>query len=243
MGAERGKGANEGVVHWSHGGETGPDRWGGLDPSFAVCDTGAEQSPIDLAGAIPAGGGGLEIRWRTTDGEVFDDGHTIQVNVAPGSGIALEGREFSLVQFHFHRPSEHTVEGERFAMEAHFVHHSREGDPAVVGVFLDSGKAHAALQAIWDAIPGVGEAPVPLSGIDLNAFLPEGGGYFRYAGSLTTPPCCEGVNWVMMTDAVEVSQGQIDAFAALYPMNARPVQPLNGRRILLKQRGAGAGAP
>ena len=232
MGAEQE--AEGGEVHWSYEGATGADMWGGLDPSFAVCDTGVQQSPIDLAGAIPTGGGGLEIQWQPTDGEVVDNGHTIQINMAEGNTITLEGRQFSMLQFHFHLPSEHTVEGGVYPMEVHFVHQSAEGDLAVVGVFMDAGQPHAATQAIWDAIPGVDEAPAPLAGIDPNAFLPEGRAYFRYAGSLTTPPCSEVVSWVVMTESIAVSQEQVDAFAALYPMNARPVQPLHRRFILLK---------
>ena len=232
MDAEHAQDAEGGEVHWSYEGDTGPDRWGALDPSFAVCDSGVQQSPIDLAGAIPAGGGGLELQWRPTDGEVVDNGHTIQVNMDAGSTITLEGRRFSLLQFHFHLPSEHTVEGGSYPMEVHFVHQAEEGDLAVIGVFMNAGDAHPAIQAIWDAIPGVDDAPAPLAAIDPNAFLPEGRGYFRYAGSLTTPPCSEVVSWVVMSEAIAVSQGQVDAFAALYPMNARPVQPLNRRFIL-----------
>ncbi len=234
MESESAEGAEGGAVGWSYEGDTGPDRWGGLDASFAVCDTGVQQSPIDLTGAIPAGGGGLEIQWRPTDGEVVDNGHTIQVDMAAGSSIILEGRRFALLQFHFHLPSEHTVEGGLRAMEVHFVHQAEEGDLAVVGVFMDAGEAHAAIQAIWDAIPAAGEAPTPLAGIDPNAFLPGGRGYFRYAGSLTTPPCSEVVSWVVMTESIAVSQAQVDAFAALYPMNARPVQPLHRRFILMR---------
>ncbi len=234
MDAEHTEEAESAEVHWGYEGDIGPDRWGALHPSFAICDAGVQQSPIDLTGAIPAGGGGLDIEWAPTDGEVIDNGHTIQVNMSAGSSITLEGRRFSLVQFHFHAPSEHTVESAAFPLEVHFVHQAEEGDLAVIGVFLDAGDAHPALQAVWDAIPGVDEAPAPLTGIDLNAFLPEGRGYFRYAGSLTTPPCSEVVSWVVMTDSIAVSQAQVDAFRALYPMNARPVQPLHRRFILLK---------
>ena len=154
MDAEQAQEAEGGEVHWSYEGDTGPDRWGGLDPSFTVCDAGVQQSPIDLAEAIPAGGGGLEIQWQPTDGEVVDNGHTIQVNMAEGNTITLEGRQFSMLQFHFHLPSEHTVEGGVYPMEVHFVHQAEEGDLAVIGVFMDAGEAHAATQAIWDAIPG-----------------------------------------------------------------------------------------
>ena len=130
-----------------------------------------------------------------------------------GSSITLEGRQFSLLQFHFHLPSEHTVEGESYPMEVHFVHQAEEGDLAVIGIFIDDGEAHAAIQSIWDAVPGVDEAPAPLAGADPNAFLPEQRGYSRYAGSLTTPPCSEVASWMVMTESISVSQAQIDAFA------------------------------
>ncbi len=237
MDVEQAQGAGDGEVHWSYEGDTGPDRWGGLDPSFAVCDNGVQQSPIDLAGMIPAGGGGLEIQWQPTDGEVVDNGHTIQVNMEAGSSITLDGRQFSLLQFHFHLPSEHTVEGESYPMEVHFVHQADEGDLAVSGVFMDVDGGNSAVQSIWDAVPGVDEAPAPLAALDPNAFLPAGRGYFRYAGSLTTPPCSEVVSWVVITEAIAVSQAQVDAFAARYPMNARPVQPLHRRFVLTRERG------
>ena len=166
---------------------------------------------------------------------MVDNGHTIQVNTDAGGGIMLEGREFSLLQFHFHLPSEHTVDGSDFPMEVHFVHQADEGDLAVIGVFMDAGDAHPAIQAVWDAIPGVDESPAPIEGFDPNALLPEGLGYSRYAGSLTTPPCSEVVSWVVMGKSITVSQEQIDAFAAQYPMNARPVQPLHRRFVLLRR--------
>lgn len=231
------EGEMEAEVHWGYEGDTAPELWGGLDASFAVCDVGIEQSPVDLAGAVPgdaAEGGGLDIRWQATEAEVVDNGHTIQINVAEGSSIVLEGREFSLVQFHFHLPSEHTVDGTASAMEVHFVHGAAEGDLAVIGVLMEAGDADATIQGLWDAIPGVDEAPAAVGALDPGTLLPEGRAYYRYQGSLTTPPCSEVVSWVVMTDSISVSQAQIDAFAALYPMNARPVQPLNGREIQLR---------
>ncbi len=224
--------ANGHEVHWSYHAEAAPDRWGALDPSFATCDSGVQQSPIDLANAIPAESGRLATDWRPTDAVVANNGHTIQVDVEPGSSIELEGRRFSLLQFHFHLPSEHTVEGESHPMEVHFVHQADEGDLAVIGVFMDVGEAHAGIEDVWGAIPDADEAPAPLAQVDPNAFLPEGRGYFRYAGSLTTPPCSEVVSWVVMTEPIAVSQPQIDAFSALFSMNARPVQPLHRRFVL-----------
>ncbi len=222
-------------VHWSYEGDTGPAMWGALDPSFAACDDGMRQSPVDIVGAVAGGEIALDIRWQPGDAEVVDNGHTIQVNVAEGSAISLEGREFALLQFHFHHPSEHTVEGSAAPMDIHFVHAAAEGDLAVVGVFLEAGEADPTIQSIWDAIPSDGETPGAVAALDPRALLPEGGSYYRYPGSLTTPGCSEIVSWVVMTEAVAVSQDQIEAFAAIYPMNARPVQALNERTIELRQ--------
>ena len=227
--------AGGGEVHWAYEGATGTERWGELDPSFEVCASGMQQSPVDLTGAVPADGDGLDIQWQPAEGHVVDNGHTIQVNVPEAGGIVLEGRSFSLLQFHFHLPSEHTAEGEAFPMEVHFVHQAEEGDLAVIGVFMDAGAADPVVQGIWDAIPDPGESPEALADLDPRGFLPEGSGHLRYAGSLTTPPCSEIVSWVVMAESISVSQAQVDAFAARYTMNARPVQPLSGRSIEARQ--------
>lgn len=236
MDAEHEESADDGghEVHWSYEGDAGPAMWGSLDASFAVCDDGTRQSPVDIAGAAPGGESELEIRWRAGDAEVIDNGHTIQVNVAEGSAIGLEGREFALLQFHFHLPSEHTVEGSAAPMEVHFVHAAAEGDLAVIGVFMEAGEADPTVQSLWEAIPTAGEPPGALAAFDPNALLPAGGSHYRYPGSLTTPGCSEIVSWVVMTGSIAVSQDQIEAFAARYPMNARPVQPLKERAIELK---------
>ena len=222
-------------VHWTHDGETGAGRWGELHPSFAVCAEGARQSPVDLAGALPAGAGTLDIQWHPAEAHVADVGHTIQADVGKGSSITLEGRRFSLLQFHFHLPSEHTVDGVGFPMEVHFVHQAEEGDLAVVGVFMGTGESHPAIESIWSAIPEPGEPSATLLELDPRTLLPEEPGYLRYPGSLTTPPCSEVVSWVVMTEPISVSTAQADTFAARYPMNARPVQALNRRSILLRR--------
>ena len=221
-------------VSWSYEGATGPVQWGSLDASFAACTEGSQQSPIDLAGGIPAQGGTLKVDWQSTGAEVVDNGHTIQVNVGPGSSMRLEGRDFSLLQFHFHLPSEHTVDGRSIPMEVHFVHQSAEGDLAVIGVFMESGAGHTAIDEIWNAIPDAVGEPASLADFDPNALLPDGLAHSRYVGSLTTPPCSEVVSWVVLDETIAVSQAQVDAFADLYPMNARPVQALN-RRFLLSR--------
>ena len=227
--------AGGGQIHWTYDGESGAGRWGELDPSFAVCAEGVQQSPVDLAGPILAGAGTLDIQWQPAEAHVADNGHTIQVDVAEGSSITLEGRHFSLLQFHFHLPSEHAVDGGGFPMEVHFVHQAEEGDLAVVGVFMGTGESHSAIESIWGAIPGSGEPSAILPELDPRTLLPEEAGYFRYAGSLTTPPCSEVVSWVVMTEPISVSPAQAEAFAARHPMNARPVQALNRRFILLQR--------
>ncbi|MCY4397946.1 MAG: carbonic anhydrase family protein [Gemmatimonadetes bacterium] len=224
-----------GEVHWTYDGETGAARWGELDPSFAVCAEGAQQSPVDLAGPAPADAGTLDIQWQPGEAHVVDNGHTIQVDMGEGSSITLEGRRFSLLQFHFHSPSEHAVDGDRFPMEVHFVHQAEEGDLAVVGVFMDTGESHSAIESIQGAIPGPGEPPATLQELDPRALLPGEAGYFRYAGSLTTPPCSEVVSWVVMTEPISVSPAQAGAFAARHAMNARPLQAMNRRFILLQR--------
>ena len=229
------QGAEE--VSWSYEGATGPVQWGGLDASFAACADGTQQSPIDLSDAIPAQGGTLDIDWQSTSAEVLDNGHTIQVNMGPGSSMRLEGRDFSLLQFHFHLPSEHTVEGQSIPMEVHFVHQAAEGDLAVIGVFMESGAVPAAIDEIWNAIPTATGAPASLGEFDPSALLPDGLDHSRYAGSLTTPPCSEVVSWVVLDETIFVSRAQVDAFADLYPMNARPVQELNRRFVLSRPDG------
>lgn len=228
------QGAEE--VSWSYEGATGPEQWGGLDASFAACANGMQQSPIDLDGAIAAQGGALGIDWRATGAEVVNSGHGIQVSLAPGSSMRLEGRDFSLLQFHFHLPSEHTIEGQSIPMEVHFVHQAAEGDLAVIGVFMETGASLAAIDDIWNAIPDAAGESATIGEFDPGALLPDGLGHSRYAGSLTTPPCSEVVSWVVLDETITASQAQVDTFADLYPMNSRPVQELN-RRFVLSRTG------
>ena len=170
--------AGGGQVHWTYDGETGAARWGELDPSFAVCAEGAQQSPVDLAGPIPAGTGSLDIQWQPSEAYVVDNGHTIQVDMAEGSSITLEGRQFSLLQFHFHLPSEHMVDGDGFPMEVHFVHQAAEGDLAVVGVFMGTGESPSAIERIWDAIPVSAEPAATLPGTGSSHAAAGGTGLF-----------------------------------------------------------------
>ena len=218
---------------WSYEGATGPAEWGSIGNDYAACSQGSAQSPIDLASPIPAEFRPAALRWQdATDGQVINNGHTIQVNVPNGSAVKLDGTTFELVQFHFHHPSEHLIDGEALAMEAHFVHRSADGALAVLGVLIGEGTKNAALAPIWSAMPQdkAEGAVVPVA---LKDFVPVDRAQFRYAGSLTTPPCSEIVNWVAFKTPIQASREQIAAFATLFPMNARPVQPLNRRFLLL----------
>jgi carbonic anhydrase len=223
--------------HWTYGGEGGPQSWGDIDPANKPCAAGMQQSPIDLSGALNAKAPALIPRWiPARGGEVINNGHTLQVNLDAGGSVQLNGKDYVLKQFHFHHPSEHTIDGKPYPLEVHFVHASPDGDIAVVGVLFEEGEANPNLDAIWSTAPvKEGEADISHM-LDAGRFMPSGGGAYRYEGSLTTPPCSETVHWTVMAGPVTASPSQIAAFASLFPFNARPVQPLN-RRYILKTSG------
>jgi carbonic anhydrase len=219
--------------HWSYEGEGAPENWGGLSPDFKVCDLGLQQSPIDLSGSMRTELGMILVSWSKGEFTILNNGHTIQINCASSGSISIDGKQFDLLQFHYHHPSEHKLNGKLFDLECHFVHKSAEHGLAVLGVFFKPGQHNAALQPVFDAMPAEAGQEAPLAGIDLNAMLPVERGYFRYKGSLTTPPCGEVVTWTVFKAPIEASPEQVAQFAGLFPMNARPVQPLN-RRFLLE---------
>ena len=220
--------------HWGYAGEAGPAHWGELDPKFAACASGVNQSPIDIASTIDAELPPIGVNYGTAGTEILNNGHTIQVNVAPGSTLSLDGKTFELKQFHFHAPSENTVDGKPYALEAHFVHGDADGHLAVIGVLFEEGAASPAIAALWEAMPKEAGAKHPLSTpVDPAALLPQSRDYYRYNGSLTTPPCTEGVRWLVMKAPLTVSKAQVEAFgAALHGPNNRPVQAVNARPVL-----------
>ena len=231
--AEEKKPEAHGGAHWTYDGEAGPEAWGDLSADFKVCSLGMEQTPIDLKGTIRAETGLVEPSFQQMPLTVLNNGHTIQVNCAPGSRTMISGRPFDLVQFHFHHPSEHLLSGKAFEMELHFVHKSAEGRLAVLGVFIRPGEEHAGLTPIWAAMPREAGEPQKIgTSIEPAKLLPAERKYFRYKGSLTTPPCSEGVLWTVFRDPIEASSDQIRQFAELFPVNARPVQSLNSRFLL-----------
>jgi carbonic anhydrase len=219
-------------LHWDYKGEGGPQAWGGLKPEFNLCSSGKRQSPIDIRDGIAVDLEPVQFDYRASGFSVIDNGHTVQVNVAPGNFIQANGRRWELVQFHFHRPSEERIDGRQFDMVVHLVHKDSDGRLAVVAVLLDRGSIQPIVQTIWNNLPLEKGEEVPARAvIDLNHLLPPDRRYYTYMGSLTTPPCSEGVLWMVMRQPVPVSQEQIDIFARLYPMNARPLQQASGRLI------------
>jgi carbonic anhydrase len=222
--------------HWAYEGETGPDKWGGLDPADAPCAAGGQQSPVDITDVINARQPALHISWRKRPDKMINNGHTIQLSFAEGGALQMGDRRYTLQQLHFHHPSEHLVEGKRFAMEAHFVHAADEG-LAVIGVLMVAGNPNAVFKRIVSTMPSEEGATVPADpAIDPGRLLPAQRPYYHYEGSLTTPPCSETVDWIVLTHPIEVDGDDIARFAKLYPMNARPVQKHDRRFILSSGR-------
>jgi carbonic anhydrase len=220
--------------HWSYTGDTGPAHWGDINPQYSACSLGKAQSPIDIVhpqyGKLPS----VEFNYRTSALAVINNGHSIQVNYAPGSSIVLDGKTYDLVQFHFHHLSETTLNGQHTPLEAHLVHKSKDGNLVVVAVLFTEGKANPAIKTVWGSLPkeeGTESKPAAVE-VDAAQLLPAKHSYYTFPGSLTTPPCSEGVTWLVLARKMTASKEQIDAFAALYPNNYRPVQPLDGRTIL-----------
>jgi len=199
-----------------------------------VCGAGSQQSPIDIAHPLKAQLPPFKIAWHDHCETIVNNGHTIQLNVVPGSTLSLNDDSFTLLQFHFHRPSEHTVGGKNFPMEVHFVHGNPAGDLAVLGVLMTAGADNATFKKVVATMPRhEGPAVKADKAINPHLLLPSGRDYYRYEGSLTTPPCSEVVHWLLLRTPIEVAQKDIDAFAKVYAMNARPVQKMDRRFVLM----------
>ena len=219
--------------HWGYSGAGGPQHWAALAPQYAAC-SGKNQAPIDLSGFIEADLEPIAFSYRTGGDEILNNGHTVQVPYAAGSSIAVDGRAFQLKQFHFHAPSENRVNGESFPMEAHLVHADDDGNLAVVAILFRRGAANAALAEAWAHMPRHnGDRHAFPARINAAGLLPADRAYYRFNGSLTTPPCTEGVLWLVMKHPVSASQEQIEKFAdAMGHPNNRPIQPRNARAVL-----------
>ena len=227
--------AEEPGHHWSYHGNTGPTHWGALEHEFSTCGLGKHQSPIDIKSVAvkKAALGGIKFDYKPSTLKIINNGHTIQINYDPGSTITVGGKQYELVQFHFHRPSEEKIDGKSFDMVAHLVHKDSSGNLAVVAVLVRSGQSNSLIATLWSHLPqekGV-EQLVANTQIDAARLLPSDRAYYTFTGSLTTPPCSEDVTWFVLRDPMQFSKQEVARFAKLYPMNARPVQPLNGRLV------------
>ena len=220
--------------HWTYEGEEGPEHWGNLDQSYALCGTGKSQSPIDVTAPGEEGLSNISFHYQPSEVNILNNGHTVQVNYDAGSYMDLDGVRYDLVQFHYHAPSEHALNGKLFAAELHIVHKSADGTLAVVGILFEEGAQNDALQPFVDNLPAE-KSDVKDAGVKINAaeLLPAIQTTYRYNGSLTTPPCSEGVHWNLMTTPVEISSEQLSALETLFEEgNNRPVQPLNDRPLV-----------
>lgn len=219
--------------HWSYDGETGADKWGSLDKSFETCAIGQRQSPIDIRRTVLADLPPIKFAYKPVPLSIVDNGHSIKVDT-PGAGeITVDGESYELQQFHFHKPSEEKIRGRVYDMVAHLVHQSKSGKLAVVAVLFEAGKEQALIRTLWTHLPLERDKPVtrPEVKIDLMQLLPARRSYFTFLGSLTTPPCSEGVLWLVLKSPVQMSKEQLAGFGTIYKSNVRPVQPVNSRLI------------
>ena len=217
---------------WAYIGENGPLKWAAVNPEWIKCGNGQRQSPIDIRSGIKVDLESIVFNYKPSAFTIVDNGHTIQTSLAPGNRITVQGRSYELIQFHFHRPSEERINGRAYDMVAHLLHRDDSGKLAMVAVLIERGAATNLIQTVWNNIPlEKNELVSPSGTMDMNDILPLKRDYFTYMGSLTTPPCSEGVLWMVMKNPVTISQEQIDIFAHLYSMNARPIQPTAERLI------------
>ncbi|MBZ2207662.1 carbonic anhydrase [Massilia soli] len=219
-------------THWAYDGEFGPANWSKINAKWSQCGTGGRQSPIDIRDGMKVELEQLAFDYKPSSFSVVDNGHTIQVNLAGGNFLTVQNRSYELQQFHFHRPSEERINGKSFEMVVHLVHRDAEGKLAVLAVLLERGAAHNMIQTVWNNLPLEKHDTVqPSVVLDVSELLPERRDYFTYMGSLTTPPCTEGVLWMVMKQPIQASPPQMALFSRLYPFNARPVQANSGRVV------------
>ncbi len=224
--------ASGGKAHWGYEGHEGPENWGDLSHDFSTCKSGKSQSPIDISSTKTAKLANIKFSYKPTPIDVINNGHTIQVNYAKGSSINVGGKPYNLLQFHFHSPSEHKVNGKPYDMVAHLVHQAADGQLGVIGVMMKIGKANPIIGSIWSNMPkAAGEQNTVKDTVNVADLLPANHSYFNYSGSLTTPPCSEGVNWMVMQTPIDVSAEQVAGFTSIFAKSVRPVQPVNGRII------------
>jgi carbonic anhydrase len=221
------------ATHWSYEGEGAPEHWAQIDKRYFMCKEGRNQSPINLTNFTQSMLPAIQFDYKLTSTEILDNGHTEQVNVKDGSSITVDSIQFDLKQFHFHTPSENNINGKAFPLEVHFVHASKNGELAVVAVMFDEGKANSAITELWEQMPEQEGEHHTIDAKHLDALLPTQRDYYRFNGSLTTPPCTEGVRWLVMKNSVTLSKAQIEKFAKIMHLhNNRPIQATHARMIL-----------
>lgn len=226
--------AQEHPAHWGYSGEAGPEHWGELDDDFETCSAGRNQSPVDLDNLIEAELPAIPFDYQPGGHQVVNNGHVVQVDYSAGSRITVDATAFELKQFHFHAPSENTIDGKSFPLEAHFVHADAQGNLAVVALMFEQGGSNKLLEALWRQVPsaegGETHLAVPVAAADL---LPSDRNYYRYSGSLTTPPCTEGVRWLVLKQPAQATVGQLGKVRQVIGhANNRPVQPTGARPLL-----------
>ncbi len=223
-----------GSKQWSYGGAEGPEFWGELAEKYAMCKDGKHQSPINIADLIEAEMEPLTLDYKALATEFINNGHTVQVNFDKGSNLTVDGKIFELKQFHFHTPSENQIDGKNHHMEAHLVHANEAGELAVVAVMITEGKSNPFFKTLVSKIPKKAKDHNDIKELKVNAedMLPKDKGYYRFSGSLTTPPCSEGVRWLVHKAPIEASKEELEAFGAIMGKNNRPIQPINSRKVL-----------
>ena len=231
-------------AHWGYEGHGGPAHWGDLASEYSMCKTGKAQSPVNIeTQSVVEGTNGqrsvLKFSYTAMADNVVNNGHTIQVNMKKGSTVLINGAKYNLLQFHFHSPSENEVNGKPYDMVAHLVHANDKGQLAVIAIMFKKGHENKELEKIWANLPGHSGNKHSLTTVRVNPanLLPAQAAHYHFTGSLTTPPCSEGVNWNVMATPVEASAEQIAAFVKLFPKSVRPVQPVNGRKIVHNMAG------
>ncbi|RUM55450.1 MAG: hypothetical protein DSY40_03970 [Nautilia sp.] len=227
---------NEHHEEWGYTGEYGPENWGKLKPEYKMCAIGKQQTPINIKATKIESYKFIDMEYEHGAKNVINNGHTVQVNVKEGNIIKIDGKEYELKQFHFHTPSENHIKGKEYPLEAHFVHASKDGKLAVISVMFKENEENKILSKIWSKFPlKKGEkVELELSANDIKNLMPSNKSYYKFMGSLTTPPCSEGVTWIVFKNPVNVSKEQVKAFFNLLGhANNRPIQPTNDREIIL----------
>lgn len=219
--------------HWGYQGESAPDKWYTLEPNFATCKIGNEQSPIDIVDAKDAKAS-LTISYGESPVKIINNGHTIQLNYVGKGFIVSNGNTYKLVQMHWHSDSEHSIGGKKFPLEVHLLHKSDDGKLAIIGILFKEGAENTFLKKVWTELPATESPEIEVkANYNPNELFPKQRAYFQYSGSLTTPPCLEGVEWYVIKEPMTASKEQIAQFKAIFSNNARPVQPINARELKL----------